>query len=78
MIVFPSALYQHVINVDLDISPNLLCEHLVHEPLICRACIFEAKWHYFIAEEALASNERSFLLIHFVHSDLVVTIRKHP
>ena len=73
MIVFPSALYQHVINVDLDISPNLLCEHLVYEPLICRACIFEAKWHYSIMEEALASNERSLLLIRFIHSDLVVT-----
>ena len=78
MVVLPTAFYQHVVNVDLNILPDLVHEHLVHEPLICRARIFEAKWHYFIAEEALASNERSFLLIHFVHSDLVVTIRKHP
>ena len=41
--------------------------------LIRYAHIFKAKWHYFIAEEALASDERSFLLICFIHSDLVVT-----
>ena len=73
MTFLPSVFYQHVINIDLDISPNLLCEHLVHEPLICCACVFEAKWHHFIAEEALAGYERSLLLIGFVHSDMVVT-----
>ena len=73
MIVLSLAFYQHVVNINLDISPNLLYEHLIHEPLIRRACVFETKWHYFIVEEALASNERSFLLICFIHSDLVVT-----
>ena len=73
MIALSLALYQHVVNVDLDISPNLLCKHLVHEPLICRACVFEAEWHYFIAKEALASYELSLLLICFVHFDLVIT-----
>ena len=73
MTFLPSALYQHVVNIDPDISPNLLCEYLVHEPLICCTRVFEAKWHHFIAEEALAGCERSFLLIGFMHSDLVVT-----
>ena len=73
MIFLPSAFQQHVINVDLDISPNLLCEHLVHEPLIHHAHILEAEWHYFIIKEALPSQERSFLLVCFMHSNLVVT-----
>ena len=73
MIVLPSTFYQHVVNVDLDISSNLMCKHLVHEPLICRARVFKAKRHYFVIEEALASDERSLLLIRFVHFDLVVT-----
>ena len=73
MIFLPLTFYQHVVNIELDISPNLLCEHLVHEPLVRRACIFKAKLHYLIAKEALASNEQSLLLIYFVHSDLIVT-----
>ena len=73
MIALSSALYQHVVDIDLDISPNLLCKHLVHEPLTCCAYVFEAEWHYFIAKEALASYKLSLLLICFVHFDLVIT-----
>ena len=57
MIILPSAFYQHVINVDLDIPSNLVCKHLVHEPLICCARVLKAELHHFIAEEALAGNK---------------------
>ena len=57
MIFFPSAFHQHVIHVNLDISPNLLREHFVYEPLVCRARILQAKGHYFIVEEDLTSYE---------------------
>ena len=57
MIFFPSAFHQHVVHVHLAISPNLLCEHFVHEPLVCRARILQAKGHHFIAEDALTSYE---------------------
>ena len=40
MIVLPSNIYQHVVNVDLDISSDLMREHLVHEPLVHCALIF--------------------------------------
>jgi len=30
----------HVINVDLEISFDLLFEDLVHQSLVCSACIF--------------------------------------
>ena len=73
MIIFPSTFYQHIINIDLDISSNLVCKHLVHGPLICRTCVFEAKRHYFVAEEALVGNKRSLLLIRLIHFDLVIT-----
>ena len=62
MIILPSAFYQHVVDVDLDISSNLMCEHLVHEPLICRARILKAERHHFVAEKALAGNKQSLLL----------------
>ena len=75
MIVRLSTFYQHVVNVDLDISSNLMCKHLVHKPLICCARVLEAKQHHFVAEEALASDKRSLLLIHLVHFDLVITIK---
>ena len=73
MIALSSVFYQHVVDVDLDIPPDLTCKHLVHEPLVCCAGVFKAKWRYFIEEEALASDEQSLLLICFVHFDLVVT-----
>ena len=57
MVLLPSTLHQHVVNVDLNIPPNLVREHFVHEPLICHACILEAKRHHFVTEEALAGNE---------------------
>ena len=73
MVVLPSAFYQHVVIVDLDIPSYLMCEHLIHEPLICHAYVLEAKRHHFVVEEALVGNERSFLLICFVHSNLVIS-----
>ena len=72
MIVLTSAFYQHVVNIDLDISSNLMCEHLVHESLICCTYILEAERHHFVTKEALAGNERSLLLIHFIHFYLVI------
>ena len=73
MIVLFSAFYQHVVNIDLDISSNIMCEHLVHKHLICCTHVLEAKWHHFVVEETLAGNKQSLLLIHFVHFDLVIT-----
>ena len=73
MIFLPSTFYQYGVNVDLDISSNLVCKHLVYEPLICCARIFEAEQHHFVAKEALAGDERSLFLIRFIHFDLVVT-----
>ena len=72
MVVLPTVFYQHVVNVDLNIRFDLVCEHLVHEPLIRCACVLEAKRHHFVIKKALASNEWSFLLIHLIHSDLVI------
>ena len=73
MVVLPSTFYQHVVNVDLDIPSYLMLEHLVHEPLICCTCVLKAKRHHFVAKEALAGNEQSFILICFVHFDLVIS-----
>ena len=32
-----------------------------------------AEWHYFVADEALAGNKRSLLLVYYVHPDLIIT-----
>ena len=40
--------------------------------MICYTRILEAEWHYFVAEEALAGDEQSLLLISFIEFDLVV------
>ena len=73
MVILPSSFYQHVVNVDLGIPPDLVCKHLVHESLIHRACVLKAERHHFVAEKALAGNKRSLLLVCFVHPDLIIT-----
>ena len=50
-----------------------MCKHFTYEPSICCAHVLETECHHFIAEEALAGDERSFLLVNFVQFDLVVT-----
>jgi len=50
-----------------------MCKHFVHEPLIRYARVLETERHYLIAEEALAGDEQSFLLVSFIQFDLVVT-----
>ena len=57
MIFLPSAFYQHIVNVELHISFNLMYEHFVHEPLICCAHVLKAERHHFVAKKALAGNE---------------------
>ena len=73
MIVLPSAFHYHVAHVNLDISSNLIYKHFVHEPLIRYARVLETEQHHLIVEEALTSDEQSFLLISFVQFDLVIT-----
>ena len=73
MIVLPSAFHYHVAHVNLDISSNLIYKHFVHELLIRYARVLETEQHHLIVEEALTSDEQSFLLISLVKLDLVVT-----
>ena len=49
MVVLLNTFYQHVIYVDLNVPPNLMCEHLVHQLLIRGTCILEFERHYFVA-----------------------------
>ena len=57
MVLLPSALYQNVVDVNLNIPPNLVREHYVYEPLIHRACVLKAERHHFVTEEALVGNK---------------------
>ena len=72
MIVLPSTFYQYVVSIDLNISSYPMCKHLVHKPLIRCTRVFKVEWHHFVAEEALAGDECSVLLIYFIQLDLVV------
>ena len=57
MVILPNAFYQYVIYVDLNVPPNLMCEHLVHQPLIRSTRVLKSKRHYFVVEKTLASDE---------------------
>ena len=57
MVILLNAFYQYVIYVDLNVPPNLMCEHLVHQPLIRSTHVLKSKRHYFVVEKTLASDE---------------------
>ena len=63
MVILLNVFYQHVVHIDLNVSLDLMREHLVHQPLIYGSRILDSKWHYFVAEETLVSDEQSLLLI---------------
>jgi len=46
----------HVIDVDLDISSDLLFEDPEHQSMVYSACIFQAQGHDPIAEVGIVSN----------------------
>jgi hypothetical protein len=68
---FPRLDYD-VIDVSLDRSANVLSEHVVHAPLVCRACIPQTKWHSDVAVHAKRCDERSRELVGLFHPDLVI------
>ena len=39
----------HVVNIDVHISPDLFFEHFVHETLFGSPDVLETKEHYFVA-----------------------------
>ena len=57
MVIFLLAFYQNVCHVDLNIPPNLMCKHLVHQSLIRGTHVLDSEWHYFVAKKTLASDE---------------------
>jgi hypothetical protein len=61
-----------VIDVSLDRSTDVLSEHVVHAPLVCRACIPQTKWHSDVAVHAKGCDERSHELVGLFHPDLVI------
>jgi hypothetical protein len=68
---FPRLDYD-VIDGSLDRSTNVLSEHVVHAPLLCRACIPQTKWHSDVAVHAKRCDERSCELVGLFHPDLVI------
>jgi hypothetical protein len=67
-----SRLDYDVIDVSLDRSADVLSEHMVHTPLVCRACIPQTEWHSNIAVHAKGCDERSRELVRLFHPDLVI------
>ena len=59
MVILLNAFYQHVIYVDLNVPPNLMCEHLVHQLLIRGTCVLEFERHYFVEGWTMHSTSSS-------------------
>jgi len=62
-----------VIHVYLNIPSNQSVKNLVHEPLICDACVLQPERDDFILKVCLFCHEGSFFFVPRMHSNLVVT-----
>ena len=72
MAIFRHALYEHVVYIYLNVSPNLLDELPIHKPLIYCPHILQFERHDLIAEKPLTRDEWSFFLVSLIQLDLVV------
>lgn len=57
VVTLPCAFYQHVIHINLHIPPNLMCEHFIHQSLVCGSHVLKSERHQFVAEESLAGDK---------------------
>ena len=64
--------HQHVVNVDLHVPSYLLGKHLVHQMLVGRIGVLEAKWHELVAVKSAVCGEGSLLLVWSLHANLVI------
>jgi hypothetical protein len=64
--------YQHVIDVDLDISTNLVMEHSVHEPLVGGPCVLQPERHNLVAKKSSTYDKRCLFLIIPVYHYLII------
>ena len=63
MLGYALRLDNHVIDADLDVASDLLFENLVHQSLVCNACILEAKGHDHVANVGIFNDKCRLLLV---------------
>ena len=72
MVCCGKTLHQHVVNLDLQRSPDLELEHFVHQSLMGCPCVLQPEGHDPVAIGPLQSDKGCLLLIWGVHADMVV------
>ena len=63
----------HIVNVYFHSLAEFLLEHGGDQSLVGCPCILQPKRHYLIAIGSSWSEECSFLLVLWMHSDLMIT-----
>ena len=58
MTLFFLGFYQHVVEVNFDVSTNLVMKHSVHEPLVGGSYVLQSEWHYPVAKKSSTRDER--------------------
>ena len=66
--------HHHIIYVDFDVLPQLRLKNPCHHSLICRSCIFQTEWHYFVMVVPDRGNKSSLLLIVQGQRYLMITL----
>lgn len=73
MLLKNHTLDQYIINIGFHVPAYLILENFVHHPLICNFNILSNKWHGFVANYSLVSDESNFLFIIKMHWGLMIS-----
>ena len=68
----PDALGQHVVDIHLHVSTDLVLKDLIDEPLISRPYILQTERYYFIVVRPSVSDEGDLFFIFVDHLDLII------
>ena len=62
----------YVVNIDLDVSSDLLLKAVLHHALVSGTRVLEPEGHCCVAVDAKRRDECCFVFVFLLHPDLVV------
>ena len=63
---------EDVVDIDLDVAPNLFAESILHHALVRSTCVLEPEGHCGVAVDAMWRYEGCFVLVFGRHPYLVI------
>lgn len=73
MILLIWSFHNHVVYIDLKVSPYMLKKHCIWHSLVGGSSVLENKWYNLIILVTIVCNEIYFGHVYKIHLDLIVS-----